>query len=264
MILIGPVLHTRAIPCIAHSSSEARKFRAAFAATAWELTSPKPSMTVRKTDRGSGGDSGCRLTTGALADNYIRLCHDPCSNLERWIFEESRFISSSRAPPPSPQDFDHVRPLQNSHHLEIARRFCGKILHAVQGWLDAQGKKRISHGMSSRSRAGPSGNDQLRPVRTARQAGAIINEAASQPGDIGPELEAVGSYYASRIEAVRKSARAGDVTALVRAIQIERHLAMRSVIDRWKADSRNTGEHRPSPISYYRTNKNVGQSSYHL
>jgi hypothetical protein len=54
----------------------------------------------------------------------------------------------------------------------------------------------------------------------------------------------VSSYYAARIAAARSALKPGDIAAAVRALQNERAIALRAVIERWQAASRNATQSR--------------------
>ncbi|MFX8945916.1 hypothetical protein ABTN08_19880, partial [Acinetobacter baumannii] len=56
------------------------------AATALTVAAPRPRRRKRK----ACGSAGHRLTTSNLTDSFIRLCHDPCKDLKRWIDEDKK------------------------------------------------------------------------------------------------------------------------------------------------------------------------------
>jgi hypothetical protein len=134
------------------------------------ITKPEPKPTIRRRRRRGNGDAGSKLlTTAAIADSYLRLCHDPCQDLNRWLAEDkSRGRVSGSTLPPSEKRHDENTTRAGSL-MEDARRLCGHTLHPVQGRMDTDGKPRgIVDNLPARSRAGVVGHDQLRPLRAER------------------------------------------------------------------------------------------------
>jgi hypothetical protein len=73
----------------------------------------------------------------------------------------------------------------------------------------------------------------------------------------------VSSYYAARIAAARSALKPGDIAAALRALQNERAIAMRAVIERWQAASRNATQSRHpfTPAQAPETSKLAGHCS---
>lgn len=234
---------------------------------ALEVTQPQRHETAERAGTAGDGNPHHWLTTRALADNYVALCHNPCADIQRWLDIDKKPSSSFFPPLPSRDTAHVVRPISTSS-VEVPRGLCREILRQMRGWVDAHIQRRITDRVHHGPRAGASGHAALRPLRAERQttgkslsrpiesrAGQVTikrtspaSDAASHPaascaGDLGSELAAVGSYYASRIAAVRASAKPADVAALVRAIQGERTLAMRALTSRPKTEN----PYRPHP-----------------
>jgi hypothetical protein len=133
------------------------------------ITKPEPKPAVRRRRRRGDGDNGQQLTTASIADSYLRLCHDPCQDLNRWLAEDkSRGRVSGSTLPPAEKRHDENTTRAGSL-MEDARRLRENPLHAVQGGMDADGQPRgiVDH-LPARPRAGIVGHDQLRPLRAAR------------------------------------------------------------------------------------------------
>ena len=131
------------------------------------ITKPEPTPTIRRRRR-RGGNGDKQLTTASLADSYLRLCHDPCQDLSRWIAEDKSRGHVSGFIPPSENCHDE-NTTGAADFMEDARRLCGDTLHPVQGRMDADGKPRGSvDDLPARQGAGTVGHDQLRPLRAER------------------------------------------------------------------------------------------------
>lgn len=222
--------------------------RAEFGAAARSIVVPQARPEPRPRRRRGRGDSGHRLTTAALADSYLKLCHDPFKDLHRWIAEDKKRPGpQSRAPPRAKETAHEITPLRTTSLVEDARRLCGRPLYQVQGRLDANGiTGRIADDLPPGSRAGAGGNDQLRSLRA--QGGRDLNVASADAhdsaGELASALGALSGYFASRRAAIRRSANPGDVAAALRALQDEQMLAMRALVDQWRVAGKNAGERR--------------------
>ena len=131
--------------------------------------------------------------------------------------------------------------------MEDARRLCGHPLHAMQGRLDADrqpGRSADDLPVGPRTRA--LGHDQLRSLRA--EGGSDLAGPSGDGGavaaDFSAELGAVGAYFAARMAAARRALRPGDVAVALRALQNERTLAMRAVIDKWMTAARDAAYRR--------------------
>ena len=211
--------------------------RVAFQRVAHELTVPV-EYRGRQRGRQSGGGDGHRLTTAALADSYIQLCHDPLKDLHRWI-DETRPGTPSETRPLYRETTDVI---QCASVMEDGRRLRSNALHQVQGRMDADRATGLDHLLPARSATGAIGHDGLRSVSAEGRQGLNTgrDDGASGLGEFASELGAVHSYYAARMAAARRSLKPGDVAAAIRALQGEQMLATRAVLDRWMAAGRNT------------------------
>jgi hypothetical protein len=221
--------------------------------TARALAAPRLKPAGRRRRRG-GTDGGRALTTSSLADNYLRLCHDPCKDLRRWIAEDK---ARGRASGPiiPPWENHHVQTKNGLTSLmEDARRIRSLTLHSMQGRLDTDRKPRGSpDDLPAGSRAGAVGHDQLRSLRGegGSDLSGGITESAAIGNDFSSELAAVGAYYTARMAAARRALRPGEVATALRALQNERALAMRAIMAKWAAARRNAAQRsvsaRPKP-----------------
>jgi hypothetical protein len=207
----------------------------AFRHVAHELTSPVEVPVHQTARQGAGGD-GHRLTTAAVADSYIQLCHDPLKDLHRWI-DETRPGTTSEAIPLY-QETSHV--IQCASVMEDSRGIRSDALHQVQSRMDADRPQRIDHVLSARSATGTVRYDQLRSLSAERreEISSTSDNAAAGLGEFASELSAVNSYYMARMAAARSSLRPGDVGAAIRALQGEQTLALRAVLERWSVSAR--------------------------
>src|SRR5208282_4113363 len=75
------------------SKPAAHAIRAAFktAARAQTLPAPKPARKKTTTSGGKGGP----FTADAIAGDYLKLCRDPFSDLQRWIDEDKKTVNKS-------------------------------------------------------------------------------------------------------------------------------------------------------------------------
>jgi hypothetical protein len=106
-----------------------------------------------------------------------------------------------------------------------------------------------SDGVLARSRAGPGRYDGLQQVRTDQRAAVGLGQSAGEAAAVASatfrdELAAISGYYAARIAAARAGLAPRNIAAVVRAIQNERIIAVRAVLERWSAESRASTERR--------------------
>jgi hypothetical protein len=225
---------------------DTRALREEFRRTARALAAPKPKPAGRRRRRG-GSDGGRGLTTASIADSYLRLCQDPCKDLRRWVREDkTRGGVSGPIVPPSENHHDETESGPTSL-VENPRGVRSLALHPVQSRVDAnrEPRGRIDD-LPPRSRTSADGHDQLRSVRAegGSDLGGPSEESTAIGGDFSAELGAAGAYYATRMAAARRALRPGEVGAALRALQNERVLAMRAIIDKWAAARRNTAQRR--------------------
>ena len=208
-----------------------------------EPAAPKPARTKQR----SGGDKG--LTVSVLVASYLRLCHDPCKDVIRWIEEDKR-RPASVSTTAAQQATDHVEtPPRTPPTLEDAGRLCARALHQMQGGLDQDRQPGWSaDDLSARSRAGAGGDDQLRSLR-AEGRQHLAGDAPDGSGEFASELGALDGYFASRRAAIRSSSRPGERAALLRALANEQVVAKRAVMSRWQAARREAHSRRQLPPS---------------
>ena len=227
-------------------SSNTGPLRENFRRAARALAAPKPKPAVRRRRRG-GSDGGRRLTTATIADSYLRLCHDPCKDVRRWIREDKSWgRASGPIIPPSENHHDETKTGPSSL-MEDTRRVRSHTLHSMQGGLDPDRKPGGSlDDLPPGSRTGADGHDQLRSLRA--EGGSDLagpsEESTAFGADFSAELGAAGAYYAARMAAARRALRPGEVAAALRALQNERVLAMRAIIAKWAAARRNAAQRR--------------------
>jgi hypothetical protein len=184
----------------------------------------------------------------ALVEDYVRLCHDPMQDLRRWMAEDKRNKGAGRGVLSIMERGEHAQDL-SAAGLAGADRLRGQPLHELQGRMDAHRNGwQGAHSLLARSRAGSSGNGELRPLRAEGRAGLESGQPASAAGEaagevIGGELAAVSAYYRARIAAARQGSPA-DIAALVQALRNEQTLAIRAVVERWQAGARASTERR--------------------
>lgn len=215
-------------------------FRAAARQVADRAPQPKSS---RKTRRGRASGGGM-VTTRAVAADYVKLCRDPVADLRRWIEEDRKARGARRDEPTTTKGGQLVR--TETHQTDAVARAVGvrgKPLHEMRGWVDAPIEERdLSGRMSARPRSGAAGDGELRPLRGEGGAGLAAG-AASVRADIAAafriEHAAIVSFYAARIEAVKRGVAAAAITAAIRALVDEQIVALRALADRRGAAERN-------------------------
>ena len=126
------------------------------------ITKPDPTPTIRRRRRRGDGDSGKQLTTAAIADSYVRLCHDPFQDIERWIAEDPRDRVSSYIISSYENDHD----ANTTPSMAASRRLCGEPLRRLQGGMDTEEHPRSGAGsLSAGSVADTDRSSRLRPPR---------------------------------------------------------------------------------------------------
>jgi hypothetical protein len=137
-----------------------------FKQQASKITKPEPKPTVRRRRRRGDGDSGKQLTTAAIADSYVRLCHDPFQDINRWIAEDqSRGRVSGHIISRCENDHD----ANTTHSMAASRRLCGQPLRRLQGGMDTEEQQRSGAGsLSAGSVADTDRSSRLRPPQAER------------------------------------------------------------------------------------------------
>jgi hypothetical protein len=167
------------------------------------------------------------LTTGAIADNYIKLCQNPLVDLQRWFQEQSNSVADHSAPSTGRMS-DQVPPAS----LATAG-FRHHALHELQGRMDAHGDVgKNTHGLPSQSRTSSIGDDGLRQVRAEGEGSgsAPVEEHGCLEG-LESELAAINGQFQTTLAAARKSSAS---VAVIRAIRNERIIAVRAARERWQ------------------------------
>ena len=203
--------------------------RPSFKAAARGVTKrPAPTRRRGRKARQGGEARGRSFTTGALAEDYLRLCRDPLRDLQRWMDEDKkRKGAGHRAQPITKRGDDAGKDTtRTENHLVNAQGLRGEPLHELQGRMDAHGDDgRRLDGLSARPRASASRYDGLRQVRAEGRAGDGLGRSSGDAAELfalGSELAAVSSYYAAKIVAVRRGFTPRDIAAAVRAIRSSR------------------------------------------
>ncbi len=223
-----------------------------------QRSAPKPRR-GRKAQRGGG--AGARgFTTGALAEDYLRLCRDPLRDLQRWMDEDKKRGRAGREVQLTTKKEEYAQTTTAANSVAQTGGLRGQPLHAMQGRLDTdRAGGWNSDGVLARSRAGAGRYDGLQSVRTDQRAAVGLGQVAGDVSaeayakaevtaeaapNFSSELAAVAGYYAARLAATRAGLSPRDIAAAVRAIQNEKIVAIRAVLERWSAASRGATEKR--------------------
>ncbi len=76
----------------------------------------------------------------------------------------------------------------------------------------------------------------MRQIRSEGRAGGGLTDAAAVvPFRLVIELDAVTSFYAAKIDAVKRGLSPSDIAGAVRAILDEQAVAVRAVLEKWNA-----------------------------
>jgi hypothetical protein len=229
----------------ADSAAPSPSFKAAARAVT-RRPAPKPRR-GRKARRG-GGQGARSFTAGALAEDYLRLCRDPLRDLQRWMDEDKKRGRAGRGVQLiTRRGEDAAKDTTTAaNYLAQANRLRGQPLPAMQGRLDADRAERgRADGLLARPRAGAGRYDGLQPVRAAPRAAAGLiggDAVAGASFRLGIELDAVSSYYAAKIAAVKRGLSPRDIAGAVRAVLNEQAGAVRAVLEKWNAARTVTGK----------------------
>ncbi len=207
----------------------------AFKAAARAATIPIPRPIPKKTTKRRG--DGRSFSTQHIVEDYLGLCRDPLSDLQRWLEEDKKKPCIPRAS----QQVHHAR------HAAIAnaQEFLRDTLREVSGRVRANdnGRGHNSH-VSDRSRTGASEPGQLQQVQGSRN---LVVPASGT--SLSGELAAAKSYYASRIAAARQTMSQAQLTSAIRAIHDEQTLAQRAIIQRCDGYFQGSSENSRSEVS---------------
>jgi hypothetical protein len=196
--------------------------RTAFKAAARATTVPVPKRVRKKTTR-RGGD-GRPYSTEWIVDDYLCLCRDPLSDLQRWIKEDKKKPSFSRLA----RQTRHGR-----HDTAAAQQFLRDTLRELSGRVcskDNQGHN--GPDVPRRSRAGAAEHRELQQVQAERN----LTRAPPPPDDTAAQLALIHDYYAWRIAAIRGAMPASQAEVLIGNIRIEKIVAIRNAKDQRRAE----------------------------
>ena len=217
----------------------------AFKVQARHLLAPTPpGPKPRKKIKRGGGDSR-RMISVAIVGDYLELCRNPAHDVLRWLQEtdDTAGVGALTRPTTTKGDShaDHeIR--RTTPVMEDTRRLRRDPLHSMHHGLDTHRHSgRSADGLPARSFSSAGRYDELRSVRAEQGQDLTTATPAAETisSDLGSELGAVASEFATRIAAIRASAKRADVATLVRAVVAEMLLAKRAVVARSHAARRN-------------------------
>jgi len=194
-----------------------------FKAAARAVTVPAPRPALQKTKLRGGGDAR-RFSTASIVDDYLALCRDPLSDLQRWLDEDKKKPSTPRIPQQS-------RHATHTASLAAGRQFPRDTLHEMSGRVranDLQGSDRRD--MPGGPGAGAGQHRQLQQV----QAGRNLGSGQAAHAGSGGEISAIGGYYAALIAAARATLRPHEAVAMVRNLMSQKVQAIRAAQDRMR------------------------------
>lgn len=224
----------------ADSGAPQPSFRAAARSV---LRRPAPTPRRGRKVRRSGGQGARSFTTGALAEDYLRLCRDPLRDLQRWMDEDKKRGRVGRGVQLITRRGEDAakNTTPAADYLAHADRLRREPLHELQGRLDTdRAGGRSSRSVPGRQRACARRYDGLQQVQGAERTGRDLSHstdeaAAGASCGLGIELDAVSAYYAAKIAAVKRGLSPRDVAGAVRAIMNEQAGALRAVLEKWNA-----------------------------
>jgi hypothetical protein len=251
---VASVLEAQPGPPTAPDGKE--DIRGAFKGAARAATEqPKPAVKLkRRTRRGGGARS---LNAGTIAADYLKLCRDPARDIRRWIEEDRRnkkgsgrsLISKTKG------GSDVYSKSRQADAVARAVRIRQKPLHEVRSGMDTAGERRPLAGrLSAGSRSSVRGDGKLRSLRgeggtagldrsqAVAASSALMGEVASA---FKAERAGLVSFYAARIEAVRRGATPAAIAAAIRALVQERSVALREMANRRHAAERKQSGEKP-------------------
>jgi hypothetical protein len=202
-------------------STSTAQTRSAFKAAARAVTVPKPAP--RKTGKRQGG--GDAFSTAWIVQDYLDLCRDPLSDLQRWLDEDKKKPSLPRA---SRQN-QHAA---NATTLAVTRRLPRNTLPEMSGRVRAEdNQRRDNSAVSGGSRTGIGRYRELQQVQAERDLGRADASPVVGMGDVS----AIAGYYASLIAAARSILRPHEAAATIRNLIDEKTQAVRAAKSRQKA-----------------------------
>ncbi len=200
--------------------------RAAFktAARAETLPAPKPARKKTTTSGGKGGP----FTASAIAEDYLKLCRDPFSDLQRWIDEDKK--TGNKIPATSSHGQRHD---SDPARTESPQRLLRQTLHEVSSRVDKIDKPRGDRGdLPAQSGAGSRQHHGLQQVQTERNLADHTHASAEGHVADSGEVSGIHGYYAALMAAARNSLSPRDAAALIRNLKNQKILAVRAAKDR--------------------------------
>jgi hypothetical protein len=197
--------------------------RSAFKAAARAVTVPPQKPVRKKTTKRRG--EGQPFSTEWIVDDYLCLCRDPLSDLQRWIKEDKKKPSFPRIA----QQTRHGR--QNT--AAAAQRFLRDALHELSGRIRAQDHQgRNSPDVPHRSRAGAGEHRELQQVQAERH----LTRPVRQVDDFASRLAVLHGHYATRIAAARATMRPAQAQTVIRNLRNEKIVAIRNAKNSRRAE----------------------------
>jgi hypothetical protein len=220
------------------------------------VTVPAPKPVSKKTKKRGEGDDICRFSTGWIVEDYLALCRDPLSDLQRWLDEDKKKPSSPRSASPT----NHAR--QNIGVID-AHQLSRNSLHEVSGRVCAHDhQRRDRRDMPGGSRADPGRYHELQQVRNeGGQVGQRPGQEQGQSQERGQsngarggsnEIGSLHGYYAALIAAAWATMRPDQAAAYIRNLRAEKIQAVRSVKDRRAAEQKQPLRASHRPPNFYR------------
>lgn len=226
---------------------------AAMRSAGQRVTRPQPKPAPRRKGK-AGGAGEDQFSAGRLAGYYLRLCHNPLRDLQRWMDEDKK------RPGGLERRFETTQNAKG-HKFDVKRQFRGSAgglrrdaLPGLQGWLDAHRREgRGVHGVPAGSRAGDGGHDALRQVSAAgRERPGLAVEGTGADSGVKGDQAAIRGLYAAKIEATRRSLPAHEVDAAIRALLDAQSAAVRAVANRRHVGAATTRQRREAARRGYR------------
>lgn len=213
------------------------------------VTVPVPKPVSKKTKKRGEGDDSHRFSTSWIVEDYLTLCRDPFSDLQRWLDEDKKKPSSPRNVTPT----KHAR--QNTSVID-AHRVSPHPLHEVPGRVRAHDHRgRDHHEVPGGSRADPGRYRELQQVQGERGQISQSQEPGQSTGARGGsnEIGSLHGYYAALIAAAWATMRPDQAAAYIRNLRAEKIQAVRSVKDRRAAEQKQPLRGGPRrPPDFYR------------
>ena len=154
----------------ADSGAPQPSFRAAARSV---LRRPAPTPRRGRKVRRSGGQGARSFTTGALAEDYLRLCRDPLRDLQRWMDEDKKRGRVGRGVQLITRRGEDAakNTTPAADYLAHADRLRREPLHELQGRLDTdRAGGRSTRSVPGRQRACARRYDGLQQVQGAERS----------------------------------------------------------------------------------------------